>query len=144
MKPRILLIGAFIFALAGCGPVQQTTILKLDLTPLASPNVLSTPYAQQPAAGICASPGGNVVTVTIYPDIPAPRCTIVRPDQKLQVINRTLADLQVSIGRFTSTIPAGGDHTFDVPFGKYLAPGVHQLQVLPCCGPEIWLQEPSP
>jgi hypothetical protein len=81
-----------------------------------------------------------VVTVTINPDIPDPRCTKVRPDQTLAVLNNTQDELQVTIGRFSATLKAGEKTTFDTPFGEYLEPGVDQLQVSPCCGAELWLE----
>ena len=104
-------------------------------------HTLATPYAQQPAAGICASFEGEMVKVTLNPDMPDPRCSIVRPDQKLSVINKTQNTLEVSIGRFSASLEPGAEILFDTPFGEYLAPGVHQLLVLPCCGPELWLED---
>ncbi len=137
MKIRNLAFVIILGTLAACGPAGRGVALN-------TPRPLATPYAQQPAAGICASPSGKLVTITIYPDLPDPRCAIIQPDQELQVVNRTLGDLQVHIGTFDAVLAAGGDYTFSVPFGKYLAPGVHQVQVLPCCGPELWLQVGSP
>jgi hypothetical protein len=104
---------------------------------------VSSPVSDRPAAGICAEPEGRVVTFTILPDIPDPRCAKVRPDQILQVVNRTDGPLEVGIGTLAASLEPGGEHTFDVPFGEYLAPGVHPVQVSPCCGPEIWLQAGS-
>jgi hypothetical protein len=104
-------------------------------------STLSTPYAQQPAAGICASFESELVVVTLNPDVPDPRCSKVRADQKLKVINQTQNTLQVSIGSFRTSLEAGAEIVFDTPFGDYLAEGVHQLQVDPCCGPELWLEE---
>jgi hypothetical protein len=82
-----------------------------------------------------------MIVVTLNPDIPDPRCTKVRSDQKLTVINHTQNTLQISIGRFTASLEPGKESIIDTPFGEYLAPGVHQLQVSPCCGPELWLEE---
>jgi len=82
-----------------------------------------------------------MVKVTLNPDMPDPRCSIVRPDQKLSVINKTQNTLEVSIGRFSASLEPGAEILFDTPFGEYLAPGVHQLLVLPCCGPELWLED---
>jgi hypothetical protein len=82
-----------------------------------------------------------MVKVTLNPDMPDPRCSIVRPDQKLSVINKTQNTLEVSIGKFTASLEPGAEILFDTPFGEYLAPGVHQLLVLPCCGPELWLED---
>ena len=46
------------------------------------PQPLATPYAQEPAAGICASFEGEMVTVSLNPDIPDPRCAKVRRGSK--------------------------------------------------------------
>ena len=102
---------------------------------------LATPYAQQPAAGICASTDGESVVITLNPELPDPRCSKVLANQKLTVINNTQSDLLVAIGSFEENLAPGGRFTIDKPFGEYLAPGVHQLTVTPCCGAEIWLEE---
>jgi hypothetical protein len=104
-------------------------------------NALATPYAQEPAAGICTSFEGQMVKVIINQDIPDPRCAKVRADQKLMVVNHTQDTLQISIGRFTASLESGKETIIDTPFGEYLEVGVHQLQVSPCCGPELWLEK---
>lgn len=102
---------------------------------------LATPVSDQPAAGICGGTEDRVLTVTIYPDIPDPRCAIVRPDQVLRVVSQRQETLQVSLAGLKTTLEPGGEYTFSIPFGELLAPGVHRLEVLPCCGSELWLQE---
>jgi hypothetical protein len=141
----ILLIGiTLIFGLTACqsssGGLSTGTNTPVNtITP--QPKALSTPYAQEPAAGICASFEGEVVTINLYPDIPDPRCSQVRADQILKVNNQTQVTLEVSIGSFIDNLAPGASITFDTQFGDYLAPGVHQLQVTPCCGAELWLVE---
>jgi hypothetical protein len=132
---RFLLSIVLLTGLVACGPAAAGG---------RQVYALATPASQQPAAGICATFPGKLVTVTIFPDLPDPRCAIVQPDQTLQVVNRTLEQLDVHIGPFDASLAPGGDYTFSVPFGKYLAPGVHRVQVLPCCGPELWLQAGTP
>jgi hypothetical protein len=102
--------------------------------------VLATPYAQEPAAGICASFDGEIVMETLNTDIPDPRCAKVRSDQTLNVYNNTMSTLRVSIGSFQRSVLPGETWSILVPFGDYLAVGVHQLAVAPCCGAEIWLE----
>ena len=104
---------------------------------------LSTPVSQEPAAGICASFDAEVIEITINPDIPDPRCARVSPKQKLKVTNATGGQIRVHIGPYEAALEQGDKHTFDTPLGEYLAPGVHLLEVLPCCGPELWLAEGS-
>lgn len=114
--------------------------------PAASPTppfaALATPYADSPAAGICASYDGPVVEFRIEPGIPAPRCSRARADQQLKITNDTDGPLDVMIGPYSGHMEPGGEFAIEAPFGSYLAPGVHQLMVLPCCGPEIVLEEP--
>jgi hypothetical protein len=103
---------------------------------------LATPYADSPAAGICAeAPGEAVISVEIFPDIPSPRCLKVTADQKLQVINRTDSALQLSLGRLEQKLQPQAETVLDAPFGDYLAPGVHILRAEPFSGPEILLAE---
>ena len=114
----------------------------MDDVQIQAPEVLATPAAESPAAGICAEFSESQVLVTINPDIPDPRCTKIQPSQKLVVENRRQENLRVQIGPFDVLISPGGRHLFDLPFGDYLAPGVHQMIVSPCCGAELWLEIP--
>jgi hypothetical protein len=101
---------------------------------------LATPYAQEPAAGICGEFEGSLVSVSLRPDVPDPRCVRVRPDQHLSVKNETDQTLQVSLAGFHAELAPGQEITFETPFGEYLAPGVHQLITsAPPGGSEIWL-----
>ncbi len=135
----MLILGVSACESAGAEPTNAVP------TPTSATTVqshrLATPYAQEPAAGICASFEGEIVEVTLNPDVPDPRCSKVRPDQKLSVFNKTQNTLEVSIGGFTARLEPGAETRFDTPFGEYLAPGVHQLLVSPCCGPELWLED---
>jgi hypothetical protein len=104
------------------------------------PQALATPYAQQPAAGICAEFEGSLVSISLRPDVPDPRCVRVKPDQYLSIKNETDQRLQVSIAHIRSELDPGEEITFETPFGEYLASGVHQLTTsAPPGGPEIWL-----
>ena len=79
--------------------------------------------------------------MAINPDIPDPRCVVVHPEQQLRVVNRRGEILEISLGESTATLEPGAEHTFELPFGQLLLPGVHVLGVSPCCGGEIWLKE---
>lgn len=132
-----------ILVISACSPsnVQSSQNTPDQASPTLTPTLtLATPYAQLPAAGICASFDGEVVTITLDIDMPAPRCAKVRPDQTLSVVNNTLSTLRVSIADFSHSLLPGETYTIDVPFGDYLAAGVHQLAVEPCCGAELWLE----
>jgi hypothetical protein len=109
-------------------------------TPLETDTVRATPYAQQPAAGICAEAESEEAVMRLLPGIPDPRCVIVRPDQRLRVVNETGADVNISLGPFALPLPSDGETVFGPTFGEYLLPGVHVLSVDPCCGGELWLR----
>jgi hypothetical protein len=114
-----------------------------NASPTAEPVPLASPVSQEPAAGICGATEAAEVTITIYSDIPDPRCAIVRPEQRLKIVNGTANVLRVSLASFQAEIEPGAEYAFDLPLGEFLAPGVHLVQVLPCCGPELWLK-PTP
>ena len=138
------LVAVLIIPLSACvqsGTLSTSTTPTPTANDTTSPYALATPYAQEPAAGICATFDGDVVTITLNADMPDPRCARVRPDQTLKVVNNAVTPLSISIGPFKSALLAANAYSIDFPFGDYLEPGVHQLQVSPCCGAEIWLEE---
>lgn len=101
---------------------------------------LATPHSQEPAAGICGEFEGSLVSISLRPDVPDPRCVRVKPVQYLSIKNETDQRLQVSIAHFRAELDPGEETSFETPFGEYLAPGVHQLITsAPPGGPEIWL-----
>jgi hypothetical protein len=79
--------------------------------------------------------------MTLEPGIPNPRCLIVHSGQRLRVVNLIGADVSISLGRFSLPLPANGETVIGPTFEEYLMPGVHVLQVDPCCGGELWLQD---
>ena len=58
------------------------------------------------------------------------------------LVNNRLETLRVRIGSLETTILPERQHLFGLPFGDYLAPGVHLLDVFPCCGGELVLSQP--
>lgn len=102
---------------------------------------LATPISQVPASGICGQAKGDIVVITINPDVPDPRCIIIAPNQFLKVVNNRDEIIQVSLGVFETLIRPGEDSVAEFPFGNYLAPGVHVIEVSPCCGASLWLKE---
>lgn len=96
IKPILLLGIVLILGVSACksviaGPTSETPLPTM--APTAQTQTLATPYAMQPAAGICASFEGEIVEITLNADVPDPRCSEVRPDQKLRVINHTQSKL---------------------------------------------------
>lgn len=79
-----------------------------------------------------------------------PRCLVVRPDQRLEVVNTSNrfggpgAAVTVTMPGFAPRALAIGARTvFERPFGAYLAPGVHDLRISLYAGgdgTEIWLK----
>lgn len=101
---------------------------------------LATPYAAQPAAGICGeTPELEIVEAQVWPDIPSPRCLRVLPDQRLRLVNRTPEAIRWELGAFAGIIDTQSEAILPQPFGQFLAPGVHILQTSPYSGPEIWV-----
>ena len=132
----LLLLAASI----ACGVIDPAAPATL---PFLSPTPgLATPSSMEPAAGICGGAEGSVVTIALHPDVPDPRCAVVRPEQVLEILNDRDASRQVSLGPFQFEVPAGSTVRLDRAFGSYLAPGIHLVQVQPCCGPELWLKAP--
>ncbi|MGD8455909.1 MAG: hypothetical protein PVF83_05955 [Anaerolineales bacterium] len=142
---HILLATATLSLMIACKALTGETAPTVEATtPPDLETYRATPIAESPAAGICGKLDSEIVTITIYPDIPDPRCMEVTWEQKLRVVNRRGEVLQVSIGRFEAEIPVDGEYTFDMAVGEYLMPGVHLIQVSPCCSPEILLKTNNP
>lgn len=140
---RAILFAMFVLALVtACGWFGGETMpIEEGITVTDAPAYRATPVAESPAAGICGAWEGDVVTFTIYPDIPDPRCGQALPGQKLRVVNGREEVIRASIGLFAADIEPGGEYLFDEPLGNYLMPGVHVVQISPCCSPELWLKE---
>ena len=104
---------------------------------------MEPPVSDLPAAGICAEPSGDVVTIAVEPDTPSPRCSRVTSSQRLRVVNQTSEEIDVQIADFKMRLGAGDEGSVDAPFGSYLAPGVHLMNIssLAGGGAEIWLGE---
>lgn len=151
LMPYIVLASTLL--LAACS--QSTTPTPVAATTMSTPStgvgevltaspaataanpLLATPIASSPAAGICASFDGLVVAVQILPGIPDPRCVQVRGDQQLSIKNRTEGTIEVGLGPYHAELAPGQEYLITAPFEAYLAPGVHAVDVSPCCGGEI-------
>lgn len=121
----------------------HTSTPTSSVTPPPAMQSLATPYANQPAAGICAGPAeAETAAIEINTDVPSPRCLKVTAGQKLLVTNRTDAAIVVTLGSHQASLEPGAQQLLDVRLGDIFAPGVHVLQVEPYFGPEIWLVAP--
>lgn len=131
-----------VMLLTACRLVDREPIsAELAAADTLVPAYRATPVAQSPAAGICGTWEGDVVTFTINTDIPDPRCSAAFPRQTLRVVNGREEAIRARIGLFEAEIQPGGEHVFDVPLGEYLMPGVHVVEISPCCSPELVLGE---
>ena len=149
-RTRIVLLSLLV--LSGCSRTSVTPtpaiatdvpIVTAAINPSQTPTAtgssygLATPFADSPAAGICARFEGTLVTMQILPGIPDPRCVEVRDEQQLSIINRTEGTIDVALGQFTARLAPGQEFLITTPFEAYLAAGVHAVTVTPCCGGEI-------
>jgi hypothetical protein len=72
------------------------------------------------AAGICAEFPGDIVTVSINPDVPDPRCVKVEGHQRLKVINNSDRRQGVTIGTYSFSLESNEDHMIDLDVSSYL------------------------
>jgi hypothetical protein len=142
-----LACGTVQFGLAPTASVEQ--IVQATIEALSTENAglaedlenqLATPMSDSPAAGICPEAEGETARFSIQPGIPDPRCQVVRADQSFRIVNRTDQTLGVRLGRYSGEIGPGEDFTIEQGFGEYLLPGVHGVEVDPCCGPTLWFK----
>lgn len=106
--------------------------------------------SRYPAAGTCPYTTGTVVTMTLNPDVPMPRCVSLHPGQELRVVNDSMLlgspplTLTVRWADYPArTLHPGESTTYKDPAGSYLAVGVHRLAAAPLYGgqpeAEVWL-----
>jgi hypothetical protein len=106
--------------------------------------------AQLPNAMGCNGVAGAIATIDANPDVPFPRCIVVRADQLLRVVNTT--NIHGTIGQpitvtFADYLPrvlqVGQATTFNRPLGEYLAVGVHVVHLSPLYAggvAQVWLK----
>ena len=126
----------------GMGPEGSSPFWVRIVVPAEAASVKATPVSDTPAAGICPGVEGPLVTMTINPDMPDPRCVTVRSDQRLRIVNGRAEEIHATLFNRSADIAPGGEYTLDASFGELLMPGVHLLDVNLCCGGAIWLQVP--
>ena len=121
--------------------VYRATPKMITVSTTPSPR-LQPPDANSPAAGICAHAQGAVARVQINVDTPSPRCEVVKPKQRLQVVNTLDRSTIVRLAHFAVRLAPRQALSIDQPFGTYLAPGVHDLAISAYAGggAELWLR----
>jgi hypothetical protein len=87
-----------------------------------------------------------VVTITLFSDVPAPRCAVVSAGQHLRLLNSTgghgeaANTVSLDFAGFAATIPPGHAVVLDAPIGQYIQPGVTAIPLHGAPGPELWLR----
>ena len=116
---------------------EATAVEDVEATPGLRPADGDTP-----AAGICAEPTEPIAVIQFLEGIPDPRCTILRPDQRIRFVNGLTEPVSVQVGRYSATVAPNSAVLFDAPAGSYLAPGVHVVDAsVPSARAEVWLRE---
>jgi hypothetical protein len=124
-----------------CVTKEGQTFTNPDQVANQTTNTKAPADSPMPAAGTCATVTTSVVTVTLNPDVPSPRCVQVTKEQTLQLKNASSQSVTAVLGGKSVTIPAGQSDTIAVPFGDYLQTGDHVVQtgLYGGSGPEIYL-----
>jgi hypothetical protein len=108
--------------------VTPTPIEKVvEATP---PPVREPSDGDTPSGGICPGPvEGDTATIVLGGDVPQPRCIQVTAGQRLRVENVRVNTVTVVFGLFKTDIPPHEARILDLPFGEYLEPGMHGLEM---------------
>ena len=130
---------------AACGnnndtATEETTTSAAVTTTLPTTRIPAT--SAKPAAGTCLAGPGGVVTITLNPDVPSPRCTIVYASDQLKFVNNTDQLQSVDTGYAQVSLPPHKSHVFPQKVGDYWAKGVHRpnTTLYGDSDPEVWLQ----
>ena len=138
----LAVVGSAAFAATRPDTERVTVGAEPTTTTATTSAVLAPADTQTPAAGTCLPADGPVATVTLSPDVPQPRCVVVKPEQRLDLVNPGQTAVTATLGAQTIIVPAGQTGRIDLAFGDYLEPGVHRLDVAELyasSSPEIWL-----
>lgn len=131
-------------------PSPASTSTRSTTPTSSSPGSLVPADSKLPNAMGCNGVTGSIATIDANPDVPYPRCIVVRADQLLRVVNTT--NIAGTIGKpitvtFANYPPrvlqVGQATTFDRPLGQYLAVGVHNVHISPLYAggvAEVWLK----
>ena len=153
-----LAVATVVLSVAGCTnpsaqPQRRSPVVSQpDLTVFARPidhHLPADDTGMHAAHGCDTSRPGPIVRIPLLPDEPVPLCTIVRPDQQLEVVNRMVKvlhgrALRAEIGfghQQRQGLAVGSSMLFRQPFKAYLVPGEHRLYyVSGHLSADIWLK----
>jgi hypothetical protein len=169
-----LLVALALLTLAACGKDDNPDVAAATTTTTAAPVLVTTTTAapkattttakagdppglipadsQTPAAGSCSNSNNGIAEVVLNPDVPSPRCIIVKDTDHLRVENNF--DVEVSVYDNSGqgamfTLKPGASDTGMKAIGGYWATGVHRLKITNTAtkavlyggsGPEVWLK----
>ena len=136
---------------AGAKATTTTAASKATTTTNAGdPPGLIPADSQSPAAGTCGNSYNGIAEVVLNPDVPSPRCIIVKDTDHLRVENNFDVAVDVGDGSETLfTLQPGGSDTGMKALGGFWATGVHRLRITNAAthavlyggsGPEVWLK----
>jgi hypothetical protein len=128
----------------------KTTKAPTTTTNAGDPPGLVPADSQTPVAGSCSNSYNGIAEIVLNPDVPSPRCMIVKDTDHLRVENNFEFEVTVSDGSGTLfTLKPGANDTGMKAIGGYWATGVHRLKITNTAtkavlygggGPEVWLK----
>ncbi len=131
----------------------KTTTSAMKATPTTNagdPPGLVPADSQSPAAGTCGNSYNGIAEVVLQPDVPSPRCIIVKDTDHLRVENNFTVKVNVNDGSgVLFALDPGESDTGMKALGGYWATGVHRLKITNAAtnevlyggsGPEVWLK----
>ncbi|MFN8512057.1 MAG: hypothetical protein U0841_05610 [Chloroflexia bacterium] len=138
---RLIAITIATILLTSCATRAGTPTRPPDRPTTPAIPTLKPPDSDLSAAGICGTATSTVALVTINPDTPSPRCQHITPNQSLRIINHTDHPADIRLADHALTLPPQTEGSINQPFGDYLAPGVHVLEIstYPGGGAALWL-----
>jgi hypothetical protein len=145
-SPSWLRVSAGVAAIASAVIIITAGLITAGLAALGygGPAVpLETPDASLPTAGACAGLiSGDVVTVELMQDTPAPRCIVVTASQQLRLVNGTDRSITIMFHGTATELSAGSELTYSLPLGSVWQPGVHLVRTSAYSGSgvEVWLR----
>ena len=119
---------------------QTTTTTPTTAPTTVAAETKSPADSNTPAAGACGEATSSLVLVTIFPDVPSPRCVTVSTTQTLDILNNTDKTINAVLGSKKVTVAPNAHGYITDAFGNYLEVGVHDMTASPYPGPEIWLK----
>lgn len=130
--------------------VATTAAKPTPTTNAGDPPGLVPADSQTPAAGACSNSYNGIAEIALNPDVPSPRCIIVKDTDHLRVENNFEFTVEVyDHDSLAFKLAPGASDTGMKALGGYWATGVHRLKIVNAAtkavlygggGPEVWLK----